>query len=86
MNDCLGAIKFCLAAFGAPVIRILAAAVGSEIILGADKGPGLFDNPFDLSVQFYHPDRLAMKSYMPASRACSMALGSEWAVSIMMGT
>ena len=58
MNDCLGAILFCLAAFGAPVIRILAAAVGSEIILGADKGPGVFDNPFDLYVQFCRRDRL----------------------------
>ena len=82
----MGAILFCLAAFGAPVIRIMTAAVGTEIILGADKGPGLFDNPFDLCVQFCHRDRLAMNSYMPASRACSMALGSEWAVSIMMGT
>ena len=42
----------------APVIRILAAAVGSEIILGADKGPGVFDNPFDLYVQFCRRDRL----------------------------
>jgi len=55
----LGAILFCLAAFGAPVIRILAAAVGSEIILGADKGPGVFDNPFDLCVQFCRLDRLS---------------------------